>query len=297
MSRISEPNSINIQMTEGKNSETMSFCVDIVTEDSFYENLTLGVVKILEGSPCVRNVRVERRNGCESGAITTWEQRHCCTLPEDIRNFYASIDGFLLQWNLDISGEEFSIGRMEIGGLSSLKRYVGKDRQVGPSTQESGAQGGNVTAEPQDAMFSGDSRDCKLFEIGQCFAGPENSRIYLAYRSKQEQNSPSIWLHRGSGWYHLADNFTTYFRMMLVHLGLPLWQCCVARLPLPTWVEQAYFLIGPHLLPSTVEPTESVSVSLWNNGPVNVLDPAIFKAKDNKQRNARKKFPIDPTTT
>jgi len=89
---------------EGKNSETMSFCVDIVTEDSFYENLTLGVIKILESSPCVRNVRVERRNGCESGAITSWEQRHCCALPEDIRNFYASIDGFLLQWNLDIAG-------------------------------------------------------------------------------------------------------------------------------------------------------------------------------------------------
>lgn len=95
---------MNLQKAEGKNSETMSFCVDIVTEDSFYENLTLGVVKILESSPCVKNVRVERRNGCESGAITSWEQRHCCALPEDIRNFYASIDGFLLQWNLDIAG-------------------------------------------------------------------------------------------------------------------------------------------------------------------------------------------------
>lgn len=94
-----------MQKTESKNSETMSFCVDIVTEDSFYENLTLGVVKILENSSCVRNVRVERRNGCESGAITNWEQRHCCALPEDIRNFYASIDGFLLQWNLDIAGK------------------------------------------------------------------------------------------------------------------------------------------------------------------------------------------------
>lgn len=174
---------------------------------------------------------------------------------------------------------------MEIGGLSSLKRYVGKDRQAGPSTQDSSG----IQAEPQDTMFSGDSRDCKLFEIGQCFPGPENGRVYLAYRSKQEQDSPNIWLHRGSGWYHLADNFTTYFRMMLVHLGLPLWQCCVAGLPLPTWVEQAYFLIGPHLLPSTVEPIESVSASLWNNGPVNVLDPTIFKAKDSKQRNGRKK--------
>lgn len=83
----------------------MSFFVDIVTEDSFYENLTLGVVKILESFPYVKNVRVDRRNGCETTAITSWEQRHCCTLPEDVKNFYASIDGFLLQWNLEIAGK------------------------------------------------------------------------------------------------------------------------------------------------------------------------------------------------
>lgn len=82
----------------------MSFFVDIVTEDSFYENLTLGIMKVLEDSPCVKNVRIERRNGCDSGVIVNWEQRHCCVLPEDIRNFYISIDGFLLQWNLEIAG-------------------------------------------------------------------------------------------------------------------------------------------------------------------------------------------------
>lgn len=85
-------------------NETMSFFVDVVTEDSFYENLTLGVVKILENSPCVKNVRVNRRNGCERNAIANWEQRHGCMLPEDVKNFYASIDGFLLQWNLEIAG-------------------------------------------------------------------------------------------------------------------------------------------------------------------------------------------------
>lgn len=85
-------------------NETMSFFVDVVTEDSFYENLTLGVVKILENSPCVKNVRVNRRNGCERNAIANWEQRHGCVLPEDVKNFYASIDGFLLQWNLEIAG-------------------------------------------------------------------------------------------------------------------------------------------------------------------------------------------------
>lgn len=86
----------------------MSIFVDVVTEDSFYENLTLGVVKILENLPYVKDVRVDRRNGCESLAIANWEQRHSCTLPEDVRNFYASIDGFQLLWNLEIAGGNLS---------------------------------------------------------------------------------------------------------------------------------------------------------------------------------------------
>lgn len=82
----------------------MSFFVDVVTEDSFYENLMLGVMKILENSPCVKNVEIDMRSPCDRVALSTWEQRHCCNLPEEMRNFYASVDGFLLTWSLDISG-------------------------------------------------------------------------------------------------------------------------------------------------------------------------------------------------
>lgn len=82
----------------------MSFFVDIVTEDSFYENLTLGVVKLLEASPCVKNVKVERPSACERSAISSWEQKHCCLLPDDLKRFYASTDGFSLNWSLDIAG-------------------------------------------------------------------------------------------------------------------------------------------------------------------------------------------------
>ena len=36
---------------------------------------------------------------------------------------------------------------------------------------------------------------------------------------------PQVWfLDRAFEWHFLACNFPTYFRMMLVHLGLPLWQ-------------------------------------------------------------------------
>ncbi|XP_076160949.1 tubulin polyglutamylase complex subunit 2 [Ptiloglossa arizonensis] len=278
----------------------MSFFVDVVTEDSFYENLTLGVVKVLESIPYVKNVRVERRNGCECTAITNWEQRHCCLLPEDVRNFYASIDGFLLLWNLEIAGEEFSVGRMEIGGLAYLKRYNAGEPRTDSSKQETDPP--PARSEPEHGCATGlenaiiphpcgDSRGCKMFEIARCFPESGKAKVYLVYRGKPEQeSSTSIWLHREEAdrWYHMADSFTVYFRMMLVHLGLPLWQSCVAGVSLPTWVEQVYFLVGPHLLPSTVEPVETVSTSMWNNGPTNVIDPAIFKGKE-KQKISRKK--------
>ena len=36
---------------------------------------------------------------------------------------------------------------------------------------------------------------------------------------------PQVWyLDRAYEWHFLAPNFTTYFRMMIYHLGLPQWQ-------------------------------------------------------------------------
>ncbi|KZC11899.1 PREDICTED: tubulin polyglutamylase complex subunit 2 [Dufourea novaeangliae] len=278
----------------------MSFFVDVVTEDSFYENLTVGVVKILEGLPYVKNVRVERRNGCEDTVISNWEQRHCCLLPEDLRNFYLSIDGFQLLWNLEIAGEEFSVGRMEIGSFSTLKRCsTTRDHQLDCPRQESTDPGSEI--EPRSSavdlenacsLQAGSSQSCKMFEIARCYPEIGMTKVYLVYCTKPEaEAAPSIWLHREEldRWYHLADSFTVYFRMMLVHLGLPLWQCCVAGVTLPTWVEQVYFLVGPHLLPATVEATETISATLWSNGPTNVIDPGIFKGKDGKQKIPRRK--------
>ncbi|XP_024942837.1 tubulin polyglutamylase complex subunit 2 isoform X2 [Cephus cinctus] len=178
----------------------MSFFVDIVTEDSFYENLTLGVVKILENSPCVKSVQIEKRSACDRNALSTWEQRHCCVLPDDMRNFYSSIDGFLLTWSLEISGEEFPVGRLEIGTLSELKRFVGSKEQQADAEAK-------IQENPQIPSLS---PRCKLFEVGQC-AG---SKVFLSYIRPDLE--PGVWLYQEdtNTWYHLADSFTKYFRMM-----------------------------------------------------------------------------------
>ncbi|XP_058795657.1 tubulin polyglutamylase complex subunit 2 [Phymastichus coffea] len=270
----------------------MSFFVDIVSEDSFYENLMLGVSKLLEANPCVKNVQLERRGACDRAALSTWEQKHCCLLTEDLRNFYASTDGFLLTWSLEISGEEFPIGRMEVKELVSLRRHVGvpinnnaKDQTVESTSSNTSVSSDEVKSMIVEPTFGG-SR-CKLFELAEC----AHCRIFLAYQLQPDQDEPSVWLYNTptNRWHYLADSFSKYFRMMLVHLGLPMWQVCAAGLQLPTWLEQVYLLVGPHLLPSTSAATATRSVStdtsLWNDGPINVIDPGVFRGKDHHYAN------------
>lgn len=51
----------------------------------------------------------------------------------------------------------------------------------------------------------------------------------------------SVWLAtRDGAWGWLADSFTHYFRMALVHLGLPSWQATFAGLPLLPWAEVSH---------------------------------------------------------
>lgn len=178
---------------------------------------------------------------------------------------------------------------MSIGEFASVKRFVGsKENQA---EAESRLQQSQPDRHEKTEVPSVGSR-WKLFEIDQC----ANGRIFLTYQVRPELDvEPAIWLFleedgdTSGNWYHLADNFTKYLRMMLVHLGLPLWQFCVVGIPLPTWIEQVYYLVGPHLLPAMGKPTETVSGSIWKDGPLNTIDTAIFKGRESKQRNSRKK--------
>lgn len=91
----------------------------------------------------------------------------------------------------------------------------------------------------------------KMFELACVSSGSAADRICLVFPPKPEITSlpitaaagssdgmsggllylevapltPQVWLlDRSFNWHFLAPNFTTYFRMMLVHMGLPQWQ-------------------------------------------------------------------------
>ena len=45
------------------------------------------------------------------------------------------------------------------------------------------------------------------------------------------------YLDRAYDWHYLAPNFTAYFRMMLVHLGLPQWHLLLTPIGPTPWAK------------------------------------------------------------
>lgn len=162
---------------------------------------------------------------------------------------------------------------MEINNLSCLRRFIVNKEEQSGTEQVSQVPLLNIR--------------CKLFEIGQ----GDSCKVLMAYHVRVDQSEPEFWLYRedADDWHRLTDNFTKYFRMMLVHLGLPMWQKCIAGVQLPTWVEQVYYLIGPHLLSNSNQPIQTVSTTMWHEGPTNTIDPAIFRVRENKQKSLKNK--------
>ncbi|KAJ4446350.1 hypothetical protein ANN_13046 [Periplaneta americana] len=69
---------------------------------------------------------------------------------------------------------------------------------------------------------------CKIFELDACQGIGKVCLVYLhksECESDLKREDPKIWLlDRSFEWHYLAADFTQYFRMMLVHQGLPQWQ-------------------------------------------------------------------------
>ncbi|XP_061380759.1 LOW QUALITY PROTEIN: tubulin polyglutamylase complex subunit 2 [Danaus plexippus] len=247
----------------------MSFCVDLVSEDSFYENITLGVTKLLESDPRISNVEVERRQPCDRIALSNWEQKHSTVLPEDLRNFYASTDGFLLTWHYKYSADEIlPVGSIRVNTLNDLcLTPVLKDLLDFAATRQN--EGPKPALNPKS----------KVFELDNC---RNIGKVCLIYTD----GSWSVWLvTREGGWGWLADSFTQYFRMALVHLGLPGWQATFADLPLIPWAEQLFLLLAPHLLDKSDSDNNAMAVTRETS--LNHIDPNIFKTSVRQHKNAR----------
>eukprot|EP00064_Thunnus_orientalis_P008391 superscaffoldBa00000995_g8414 len=120
--------------------------------------------------PGVVDVRFAEREPAEKRSLLSWEQKNTCILPEDLRDFYLTTDGFTLTWSVKLDDECVPLGCMVINSVARL---------------------------------------CPLLQPVSLFSLP---------------NAPSLadldWEENSAE----CATFTSYYRLMITHLGLPEWQ-------------------------------------------------------------------------
>lgn len=121
-------------------------------------------------------------------------------------------------------------------------------------------------------------------------------KVCLVYETLESIN-PKIYLleTQTNKWQFLADTFTEYLRMCIAHLGLPYWELCFAHTcSLPSWAEQLFLLLAPHLLEHSNNEPQSNRSSTCQKEPniFNEIDLSIFRTKPkcSKQTNKFNKW-------
>ncbi|XP_017092410.2 tubulin polyglutamylase complex subunit 2 [Drosophila bipectinata] len=264
-------------------------------EDAFYENLTLGLIKTLSNVPRVCNVTLERRQPLNACQVVNWEQRHCVYLPEDMKKFYLSSDGFVLNWSYQYAPNDIRrVGHIHFPHLlqvtllrenietthssSSAAALASSNSDVlGPSSSTQSVSSAASTGKDKWGNATPIiTPKSKIFEINNV---NEVAKVCMLYESTSS-NNPKFYLLELStlSWQFLADTFSEYLRMAIAHLGLPYWELCFSSCGLPSWTEQLFLLLAPHLLEEH-EPRRGRVLNPACEHPYNIIDPNIFRGK------------------
>ncbi|OCU02747.1 hypothetical protein XELAEV_18008515mg [Xenopus laevis] len=254
---------------------------------SYTEKLTLGISKILESSPGISEVKFDERAPAERHLIVSWEQRNSCFLPDDLKNFYLMTDGFLMSWSVKLDDSTVQVGSMVINSISDLLRLGGSSVYALPNAPTLA----DLEDEPEEEgcleQPHFDSRNV-IFELDPCSSNGKVCLVYKTSESGGAASDPEIWfLDRALYWHFLTHNFTSYYRLLLSHLGLPQWQYAFTSYGLSPQAKQWFNTYRPITFEATAVPEEPDTF-------MNKLDPnRIFKSK-NKTPQTKRKLPPAP---
>lgn len=246
----------------------MNFEVDKIYEDSFYINMLLGLPKILDKRKQngVKGRHLTRYPPTLPEEITAWERKYGVSLPNEMRKFYSSTNGFLFKWIFNFGHEKLNlIGKIEINSLEKLKQIFGYETNGNP---------GITLNNDRYSLKLG--LQSKVFELAPV---EDRGKVVLVFLNARY--APSIWfMDFWKNFCYLTDDFSKYFRMMIAHLGITCWQLRFSPNGPPPWTENMFRLLAPHLLPFN-QTAENLTRSVKNQYKVghvfiNKLDEGVF---------------------
>ena len=114
---------------------------------------------------------------------------------------------------------------------------------------------------------------CQAFQVD---ADGDGGQVALVYPDKN--TDPQIWFVDRSGiWSFLTQSFTSYFRLLVLHLGLPTWQHAFTPAGLSPVVREWFNLYAPVRASvnnntlralETAYPRITLEPEVWKQGPV-----------------------------
>eukprot|EP00937_MAST-01D_sp_MAST-1D-sp2_P002637 g2637.t1 len=193
-----------------------------------FDEISLSVISFLESQSSVNSIDFEERPGVLAGELDAWERTNApCQLPADMKAFYALSNGLLLRWKYRLGDMDVPVGCMRLNALHEIVavefRPEGEDAPVK-------AGGADAQACPAFALDSG-----------------EHGLVALVFAG--DTAVPQVWFEDQSGTWHLISaTFTDFFRLMIVHLGLPAWQYAFTDVGLDPASKQWFRLLSPERL-------------------------------------------------
>jgi tubulin polyglutamylase complex subunit 2 len=150
-------------------------------------------------------------------------------------------DGLSLNWKIKKNDQIFSLGQMHLNKLRDIKRIKGEHFKFS-------SLAGDDSSDEDDS--NEESKDIGAFDID---TKVKNGRLALIYRNNKP-SKPQIWVQDLScNWYYIANTFTDYFRLMIMHLGLPNWHYAFTEVGLDPQTLQWFRFLSPERLAIDIE--------------------------------------------
>uniref|UniRef100_A0A2C9LK00 Knr4/Smi1-like domain-containing protein n=2 Tax=Biomphalaria glabrata TaxID=6526 RepID=A0A2C9LK00_BIOGL len=232
--------------------------MDEINHKNYLDQITIYIKSYLEKKPGICQVKNDIKPPAERPAVLMWEQKHCLLLPEDLKNFFLTCNGFHLTWCVKMENNTVPVGNMELCSISQLvllDAAVDDGSHLTPSLWDlDGDKDKNGRKLPSFVTS-------KIFQLDQCQGYGKVCLVYDEVTPKGDNDidpdnendfkfpsdyTTEIWfLDRSLRWHFICPTFQAYYRLMLMHLGLPHWQLAFTDIGLPPTSLQWFNLYAP----------------------------------------------------
>lgn len=198
-----------------------------------FNKVALSVISHIENfDEVLRPIDFKCGEGVLVHEVLMWEKKNApVKLPDDLKGFYSTFNGFALLWKVEIRGKFIAIGDISVNKLDDLNRVP--------------IEAKNLASE---AMSANRSIDVKS-SIAFCLTNSsEFGQVILVYKSTASKDggitsasfdAPEVWfVDTSQKWHYMAANFTHFLRLAVVHLGIYGWQLAYTPEGLPASTRQ-----------------------------------------------------------